>query len=371
MTFGAKAGIEQHAVRLRRQLVATLVREDALFSEEWCSAFLATPRHLFVPAFQLTHGAQTSRVDGRVPEQRDLWLSTVYSDTVVVTHVAPDGNVPTSSSTQPSLMAMMLEALSVSKSTHRVLEVGTGTGYNAALLCHRLGSSAVTSIDISSDLLAEARIRLAALGYSPVIAQADGAAGYPLRAPYDRIIATCRVDEIPPAWLRQCEPGAVIVTSIAEGVARLVVDENGHAYGGFLPTHAAFMPLRSTTGSAADKTGRPSYTNAPKPEPALTPTSAGASESPVNFVASANLVDDLVDPHFRFLLRLVQPSLNVGSATSHPSPAVLRVLAWWQRQGRPQLDRLRIYASTSSTAVGVAGGNAGSDIDSGRIAIQR
>ena len=89
----------------------------------------------------------------------------------------------------------MLEALEVTDGC-RVLEIGTGSGYNAALLCERLGSEHVTSVHIDPDLVALARERLAANGYTPTLA-ADGADGYPRSALYDRIIATCSVPAIP------------------------------------------------------------------------------------------------------------------------------------------------------------------------------
>jgi protein-L-isoaspartate O-methyltransferase len=75
-------------------------------------------------------------------------------------------------------MARMLELLDVT-GADRVLEIGTSTGYNAALLCHRLTDARVTSIDIDLTLIAEARDRLASLGYQPCLVAGDGAAGVP------------------------------------------------------------------------------------------------------------------------------------------------------------------------------------------------
>jgi len=98
----------------------------------------------------------------------------------------------------PSLMVRMLELLEMTD-TSRVLEIGTATGYNAALLCHRLGATQVAGIELHPELAAEAAERLGALGYRPTLATGDGAAGIPHRAPFDRIIATCAVPEIPAA----------------------------------------------------------------------------------------------------------------------------------------------------------------------------
>ena len=100
----------------------------------------------------------------------------MYSDQTLITKVAQlphsralrPGAYPmfTSSSTLPSLVLTMLEALDVTE-TCRVLEIGTGSGYNAALLCERLGSDQVTTVDIDPELVDLARERLAANGYTP------------------------------------------------------------------------------------------------------------------------------------------------------------------------------------------------------------
>jgi len=130
-------------------------------------------------------------------QQRAHWLAAVYSDESLITKVvhvpSPRGSGYqrfTSSSTLPSLMLTMLEALDVTDGC-RVLEIGTGSGYNAALLCERLGSELLTSVDVDLELIELAGPRLAANGYTPTLAAVDGAKGYPPRAPYDRVIATC------------------------------------------------------------------------------------------------------------------------------------------------------------------------------------
>jgi protein-L-isoaspartate O-methyltransferase len=132
----------------------------------------------------------------------------------------------------------------------RVLEVGTGTGYNAALLCWLAGQENVTTVDHSERLTAAARTRLNNLGLAPVVKRADGAEGAPERAPFDRIIATCSVRRIPAAWLDQCATGGIMVVpvkgTLAGGMlARLKKLPDGTAAGHILHTPAAFMPLLS------------------------------------------------------------------------------------------------------------------------------
>jgi protein-L-isoaspartate O-methyltransferase len=93
----------------------------------WRAAFAATPRHLFAPAFtrRLPTG-QYEQLDRRDPDQAEAWLRAVYSDDSLVIQF-DEGGTATSSSSQPTVMAFMLEALDV-QDGDTVLEVGTGTG---------------------------------------------------------------------------------------------------------------------------------------------------------------------------------------------------------------------------------------------------
>lgn len=138
----------------------------------------------------------------------------------------------------------MLQALELA-GDERVLEIGTGTGYNAALLAERLGAGQVVSVDIDPDLVTQARERLEVAGYRPLVAVADGVNGYPDAGPYDAVIATCRLDFIPAAWLRQLQPGGVIVTPLGAGVVVLRKGASAdEGIGHFLSNAAYFMPLR-------------------------------------------------------------------------------------------------------------------------------
>ncbi len=109
-----------------------------------------------------------------------------------------------SSSSQPAIMAIMLEQLGLQPG-QRVLEIGTGSGYNAALIAQIVGDGGqVTTIDIDEDLVVSARKRLAAAGFARVeVLCADGALGHAEGAPYDRIILTVGAWDIAPAWLEQ------------------------------------------------------------------------------------------------------------------------------------------------------------------------
>jgi methyltransferase of ATP-grasp peptide maturase system len=248
----------------RSAFVASLTAGGYLHDRKWIAAFNAVPRHEFLPRFfTATPDGRWQGVDATHPGYLDL----VYSDTTLTTQVEgtidPDPTLGavrgtgTSSSTQPGLMAYMLESLQISDAD-RVLEIGTGTGYNTALLAHRVGSANVTSMELDADLADQARARLKARGYAPSVITGDGQHGWPPYAPYDRIIATCSVPRIPHAWLRQTRSGGHIVASLwrelgGGPLVRLTVNQAA-ACGYFLPQSGGFMPARnySTTARAAE-----------------------------------------------------------------------------------------------------------------------
>jgi protein-L-isoaspartate O-methyltransferase len=180
------------------QSLADRLTAAGALTPDWRAAFTTVPRHQFVPEFFNLDGVRTS---GDNPAQCEVWLEAVYSDQSLTTQLmrAPDTELlwPTSSSTHPSLMAEMLALLEVEHG-QRVLEIGTGTGYNAALLSYRLGAANITSIDIDPELVRVAGQRLATLGYQPHLSAGDGANGVASQAPFERIIATCGVPAIPP-----------------------------------------------------------------------------------------------------------------------------------------------------------------------------
>jgi protein-L-isoaspartate(D-aspartate) O-methyltransferase len=231
------------APALRLALAERLARRGAVRSPEWRAAFERAPRHVFVPRFYRDVGTERHLVDGTSSGQRDEWLAGVHGDeALVIQYDSVNPTRPTSSSSMPTLMAVMLEALGV-ENGHRVLEIGTGSGYNAALLSERLGSELVTTVEIDAELVTEARERLAEAGYRPTVAVGDGWAGHAANAPYDRIIATGAVHRIPRAWVEQLTPGGVIVAVVSRGIVRVEVDGDGSAVGRFSRVPVSFVRL--------------------------------------------------------------------------------------------------------------------------------
>jgi len=223
-------------------LVAALTDSGDLHDPAWAAALAATPRHLLVPtAYQQQHDGSWAEIGTDGPG-----VELVYSPATLVTEVDADGRA-TSSSTKPDLMVRMLEVLDVHDG-HRVLEIGTGTGYNAALLCHRLGAGNVFSLDVDADLVAAARDRLAAMGHHPQLAARDGIDGWPHHAPYHRIIATCSVPRVAWAWAEQLTHGGKLLADVkfGAGAGNLVLLHRHHdrLEGRFTRRWAAFMAMR-------------------------------------------------------------------------------------------------------------------------------
>ena len=178
---------------LTDRLASQLIREGAIASTSIEDAFRRVPRHWFLP---------------------DAALEEVYRDLAVVTHRDSDG-LPISSSSQPTIMARMLRQLDVQPG-HQVLEIGTGTGYNTALLAQLVGpEGAVTTVEVSPDIAAAARRHLdhAAVSNTTVVA-GDGWSEIGQGSRFDRIEATVGVWDLSTAWVEQLELDGIIVVPL-------------------------------------------------------------------------------------------------------------------------------------------------------------
>ncbi|MBK8022636.1 MAG: methyltransferase domain-containing protein [Chloroflexi bacterium] len=141
-------------------------------------------------------------------------LEQVYSDTAIPIKKAFDGTV-TSSASQPSMMTIMLEQLDL-RPGDNILEVGAGSGYNAAIMQYLVGHQGhVTSIELDQEVAENARNNLQRAAMTSVnVVTGDGLHGYAPRAAYDRILATAAIWDIPRAWLRQLRPNGRLVAPV-------------------------------------------------------------------------------------------------------------------------------------------------------------
>ncbi len=172
--------------RRREELVADLRQDGHIQTTAVEKAFLAVKRELFVPP----DVARKAYVDAPLPIPRGQTISA------------------------PSMIAIMLEAADL-RAGLKVLDVGTGSGYNAALLAELVGAANVVSIERHEELAEFARQNLAAAGYGGVkVVVGDGTLGYEPDAPYDRIVVTAGAPRIATSWTRQVRVGGLIVAPI-------------------------------------------------------------------------------------------------------------------------------------------------------------
>jgi protein-L-isoaspartate(D-aspartate) O-methyltransferase len=235
-------------------LVAKLRARGVIRSDAVEAAFLSVARERFVPGAAAEHG-----------------LEAVYRDDAIVTKRDPRG-IPLSSSSQPALMAEMLELLAL-RAGHRVLEIGTGTGYNAALLTHLVGPKGrVTSVDVDAELVRAARRALREAGHRASVAVADGREGHATAGPYDRIIVTACADEIPRGWFDQLKHGGLLELPLRldpDGAAIQLIpvlqrrDDRlksvALTWGGFMPLHGGdgrWRPPPATLSAGRSAKGR-------------------------------------------------------------------------------------------------------------------
>jgi protein-L-isoaspartate(D-aspartate) O-methyltransferase len=216
---------DANAAALRNGMAEWLLRNHVIRAPQVEEAMRSVPRHLFIP--------QAS-------------VEAAYEHRAVVTR-RDEAGIAISSASEPGIVAQMLGQLDVQQG-HHVLEIGAGTGYNAALLAHLAGPNGqVTTIDLDEDIVTDARTHLAAAGYGSVtVIQGDGAAGCPGNAPYDRIIVTAGAWDLPPAWREQLTAaGRLVVPLRMRGFTRSIAFErDGNVLRGQGMSECGFMPMR-------------------------------------------------------------------------------------------------------------------------------
>nr|WP_240679036.1 rRNA adenine N-6-methyltransferase family protein [Streptomyces sp. SID4937] len=277
------------------------------------------------------------------------------------------GRVATSSSSMPSVVFPMLNDLDL-RPGNRVLEIGTGTGWTAALMAYRAGVKNIVTMEVDTAVAEQARVALNAFGSPVQVVARDGLDGYPEGGPYDRIVATCGIRSVPAAWLQQCRPGGLIVApwgtrySYGDAVARLVVAEDGQSATGPFTRPVEFMKARSqrfTPKEHAQYVDNPSVHNSKSETTIAEADFLGDRFSPQRFTLGLKLRDcthvvaEKADGRRPLWLYSLSDRSWACVAFKDGAPATVwqsgfrrlwdearTAYEWWVDQGRPGYERL-------------------------------
>lgn len=284
-------------VRLRAQLVEQLRAEHSLHDDAVAHALAMVPRHLFLPGIPLQEA---------------------YANAAIPTHWE-DGTA-VSSASQPAIVAIMLEQLRLAPGM-RVLEIGAGTGYNAALLATLVGPGGqVITVDIDPQIVAEAQAHLCDAGIQGVrVVTGDGSDGWPWGAPYDRIELTVGATDLSPAWAAQLADGGMLVLPLWLGTTdvSIALRKSGDRLLSESLAQCGFMRLRGREGDAQHWTTLPNGWR-------LVAAHAGALAAPVAHLLATR-------PRRRFGPRPLPPFLQYLAL--HDAPLVT---LWPEGARKPQ-----------------------------------
>lgn len=255
------------------------------------------PRHAFAPD-RIWYWDGNAYVPVDRDGDPDRWAALVYPGPDDATITQLTGGVPSSSLSCEAVVADKLDSLLLEEG-HHTLELGTGTGRNAALAARRAGPRLVTTVEVDEQLAQVARENLKAAGVEVTVAVGDGAAGWPDGAPYDRVISTYAVDRVPWAWVAQTRPGGRIVTPWGRlGHVALKVAADGRSATGWMQGLAQFMPSRDEA-----RPGRGFWQV----------RGDGPAQDERPFERDLKL---LVNGHLQFALRVALPDVRVTTETT-------------------------------------------------------
>ncbi|WP_193317933.1 MULTISPECIES: methyltransferase domain-containing protein [Streptomyces] len=337
-------------------------------SPEWENAFRAVPRHRFLlDRIWLRDGHGGYDICDRAA-QPTRWWAAAHADAPVVTHVLTEADgtrCPLSSASAPGTVVAMLEALDVRPGT-RVLEIGTGTGWNAGLLASRAGDAEVVTVELDRELAERARATLAAVGRSPRVVHANGAEGWPPGAPYERVVATCSVRRVPRPWLDQLAPGGRLVTPWASawcayGTAVVERDERGIVMGRWRPG-GSYMPLRAPGARPEERPPDTHPERAPAEPTELSPWAVAGEDYQAQFVMGLLVPgvwhaweagNQRAGTHATLWVRaendpsaaLVEVAAGTGHTTVRQSgprrlwDEISAAYGWWHAAGSPDMPR--------------------------------
>jgi len=244
--------------RALSEYVRGLEEKGAFSSDPVRRAFETVERHRFLDSWYDAEVVNRRLVYHPIEYDRDRptpeALSAIYSDRALITET--DGFAPTSSTSQPILVARMLELLDL-RPGMRVLEIGTGTGYNAALLSEIVGpDGAVCTVDLQENIAKQAKSFLHREGYDNVqVLCRDGCLGSPEAAPFDRIVATVGCSDVSEHWVEQLDDGGAMLVPLQHGLHDPLIGfvqdpDRAARVRGRVVGRSGFMPIQGALGWA-------------------------------------------------------------------------------------------------------------------------
>lgn len=262
----AEGAIEAHLERY----VTKLRSSGAVSSPAVEAAFRRVPRHRLLESFYTGKYSDEALVviepDNPTPDH----LAAIYADTALVTRVK--NGLPASSSSAPGLMASMLELLELQAGMN-VLEIGAGTGYNAALLAELVGDQRqIVTVDVRDDVVAQSQRLLHRAGYGEIaVVRGDGFYGYEERAPFDRIIVTVGSPDLSPHWIAQLTSGGFVLVPLRQLIMNPLIRvwSDGDVIEGRVVGLSGFMMMEGELHDASywPKRPRPDDTGKSRDEP--------------------------------------------------------------------------------------------------------
>lgn len=211
---------------LNRKLIKEIKKKGFLKNKRIINTFENTMRHDFLPCiYKENMDGQLVKYEREEYLKFDELVEYIYSDKSIVFHAR--NNIHKSSVSQPSLIASMLEMLDI-KQGDKILEIGTGSGYNAALMASITGQSGIVfSTEIDKDISDIAKNNIENMGIKNLYTEnVDGGFGLNKSAPFDRIIVTCATADITKYWIQQMNVGAKLICPLVtrgmEVIAELI-----------------------------------------------------------------------------------------------------------------------------------------------------
>jgi len=248
--------LDERAVPFRLGMVESL-ESMGVTDRVVLQAMASIPRHRYVDRFWAAptgmpwapEHVREFVIDGDVADET---LRVIYEpSTALATRGPVDVPHATSSISAPIIVALMLAELHLRPGL-RILEIGTGSGYFAALMATLLGDPGlVTTLDIDQSVITDTAHRLHHLGFGAMTVRCiDGALGAPDRAPFDRVVATVGCADLSPAWTDQLAPGGEMLVPLEHGLLhpRVKIQRGPELRGRFVG-QSGFIPIRGVQGT--------------------------------------------------------------------------------------------------------------------------